>query len=135
MIRANELRINNCVFIEGHGDNTFVVLDIGSALSTVNGGPVFKVEYEKMNPIPLTPEWLERCGFVSTLSGDDFHDAVIWDDPKSGYHYCEAGHFIDNRGHYGHYCDIGDIKFIHQLQNLYFALTSEDLTINNIPFI
>lgn len=84
---------------------------------------------DKLAPIPLTPEWMERCGFISTLSGDDFHSGIIWDDPKSDYHYCESGYFIDNRGDYGHYCDIGDIKYLHQLQNLYFALTGDELII------
>ena len=81
------------------------------------------------NPIPLTPEWLERFGFITKIKGDDFHDKALWKHPSTDYLYCESGCFVDNSGYYGDYCDIGDIKHVHQLQNLYFALTGEELAI------
>ena len=71
-------------------------------------------------PIPLTEEWLIKFGFVRvgmlTMRLDKFTC------------YCEED-YTDN------FC-LGDIelfdvvpKYVHQLQNLYFALTGEELTI------
>lgn len=77
--------------------------------------------------IPLTPEWLERCGFIK--GGDyGFGIGYFWDHPQD---ICLV-EFIDNGEFrlYGSEWTIGkDFKFLHQLQNLYFALTAEELTI------
>lgn len=115
-MKINELRIGNWTYYPRTQDELYQI--------------IYPRQIELayiLKPIPLTSEWLKRCGFVSTLGGDDFHSDIIWDDPKSDYHYCEAGYFVDNRGDYGHYCDIGDIKYVHEFQNLYFALTGQEL--------
>jgi hypothetical protein len=130
MLKVSELRLGNLIF---HNGEVMPVVQIERRYKTIYSLNYIDVDEriigDHFQPIPLTPEWLERCGFVSTLSGDDFHSEIIWDDPKSDYHYCEAGYFIDKSGDYGYYCDIGDIQYLHQLQNLYYALTGEELTI------
>lgn len=60
--------------------------------------------------IPLTPEILEKCGFVQT-SAATFGNGII------GIYFGEGEYF------YNH----GKGKYLHQLQNLYFALTGEEL--------
>ena len=71
-------------------------------------------------PIPITPEWLERAGFES-------YDSQL---TYNGYKM-QAGSFLIEF-EYGQYCfleSVGiDIIHIHQLQNLYFALTGTELT-------
>jgi hypothetical protein len=88
---------------------------------------VFQVDAECINmhwgddlddayrPIPLTEEWLLKFGFEITnnfQTKDRFQthkqDGIIWFE-------------------YG-YISI-ELKYVHQLQNLYFALTGEELTI------
>jgi len=66
-------------------------------------------------PIPLTEEWLLRFGFESLLSG-------------AGYvkNYTEIG---CNHNGLNIIASGLKIEFVHQLQNLYFALTGQELTI------
>ena len=74
-------------------------------------------QIETCGAIPITPEILERCGFES----NPYHDRY------------ELGYF-----HFEH-CAIRQmiwiekyphVNYLHQLQNLYFALTGEELQYN-----
>jgi hypothetical protein len=74
-------------------------------------------------PIPLTPEILEKCGFVIIEQGrlcvwfEDFELCQLNSDKnKLGLYWCE------------HYTGVS-IEYLHQLQNIYFALTGEELNI------
>ena len=75
----------------------------------------------KMQPIPLTPEILEKAGFKLDPEFDGFESGKfdIW-----FYH-------IENKGFtYSNMVDGGKlIEYAHELQNLYFALTGEELNI------
>lgn len=72
---------------------------------------------QDLEPIPLTEDWLVRMGFeIKTASVTHNHTFI-------------KGDFIINnplRGNmtYEHI----KLKHVHQLQNLYFALTGEELT-------
>jgi len=109
-ISANELRIGNWVDAGQLGHTQ--IASIG--LSTVGYG----------NPIPLTPEILEKCGFVYE------HDQI-----GMMYRIKNFVMFYDGEGigrNYG--MDATDearmdvnCKSLHQLQNLYFALTNTEL--------
>jgi hypothetical protein len=119
-ILANELRIGNWV-------NTSVeptlltdynkVKEITSdALVCENVGAC---DWSDITPIPLTPEILEKAGFEDDL-------------PWKKNNFCLDSecrfHVVDGTG-YG-VIIARQIKFVHQLQNLYFALTGEELEIN-----
>ena len=70
------------------------------------------------NPIPLTPELLEKCGFANNGQG-------IFDHPTWGsYLYPRNGAYLVS------HVEGVAVKHVHQLQNLFFALTGEVLTIN-----
>lgn len=69
---------------------------------------------EKIEPIPLTEEWLFKFGY----------------DLISENHYAFCGHLIwsiEDR----FYCDKNgiQIKYVHKIQNLFFELKEEELTI------
>lgn len=67
------------------------------------------------DPIPLTEEWLLKFGF--SIKGF-----------KGGYQICTSslgGWILDN----GFSCVGIEFEYVHQLQNLYFALTNEELKI------
>ena len=72
--------------------------------------------------IPLTEEWLLKFGFVTTrwdnfdsyelkISNNDDYAIVIYSDGN-----CEVGDVITTK-----------INYVHQLQNLFFALVGEEL--------
>ena len=69
-----------------------------------------------LHPIPLTEEWLVEFEFEKALNGW-WSDNEIWS-YNDGKFYLGANTYLSN------------VKYVHQLQNLYFALTNEELTIN-----
>lgn len=80
------------------------------------------MDLEVIEPIVLSPEILEKCGFVkigglhSLINGFftlDFHE-------QNGLFLCVEGQ------------DLGlpKVNYLHQLMNLYFALTGRELTVN-----
>jgi hypothetical protein len=122
-MRANELRIGN--WVNDDGD-----------IEQVNKDHFYEDDYvdnlKGVEPIPLTEEWLVKFGFDNHLKkriGDT--DLYLQVDSKDSL--TEHGVYLST--------DIGDglttdpktyidgYFFIHQLQNLYHALTGEELTI------
>lgn len=69
---------------------------------------------DKVNPIPLTEEWLLKFGF----NGRDY-----------GKYSLIKGMFFDWQNGLDSEPLAKNIKHVHQLQNLYFALTQTELTI------
>jgi hypothetical protein len=79
-----------------------------------------------LDPISLTGEWLERFGFE--ISGESYiiENFAIEDIDNGDKWYLYM--YDEENG-----CDvnIGIINYVHQLQNLYFALTGEELDLKN----
>lgn len=72
------------------------------------------VQLKHCKPIPLTEEWLLEFGFKNNRLG--LFDCVkVVDD--IGYHIYFIGKHLK------------EVQYVHQLQNLYFALIGEELTI------
>jgi hypothetical protein len=126
-MKANELRIGN-LFILPNGD-------IGKISYHEIRLMVVAIEKPDYQPIPLTEEWLLKFGFVQSSNnlGNTFHilkkDGVIvmltiehWTntDINSKYH---------NHWHCEYLLNGHKLQYLHQLQNIYFALTGEELTI------
>ncbi len=111
-MRANELRIGNWVYYKGYGQVNFHSLDV-----------LFIKHAKDFNPIPLTPEILEACGF-------------IWDSDDDGNTLAESyvlNNFVWSVGLKELYYNnepVPHIEYLHQLQNLYFALIGTELTVN-----
>ena len=69
------------------------------------------------HPIGLTREWLIKFGFEEALNG--------WWSPCEEYSYREGNFYL------GANIFLAKIDYVHQLQNLPFALTNEELTIKD----
>ncbi len=144
MINANELRIGNLVYddeglvciVNGftpfdhsvrcdEKEGCIILIDIYQKDGSILKG--FECESNFLEPIPLTDEWLLKLGFEKTYESDfrTKYDYTI--DTRLGYDiYKSVGNSEDEgmrfRGnHYKH------IKYVHQLQNLYFSLTNQEL--------
>jgi hypothetical protein len=110
MIKANELRLN-CWF---NHDGKPVQIDI-ETMEVLAGARNF----EDYDPIPLTPEILEKINFEK-WGQDDYRYL------KNGFGFVirkmSSGYYIWDKGG-------NEIKHLHQLQNLYFCFCGEELNI------
>jgi hypothetical protein len=85
--------------------------------------------FDFIEPIQITEKWLLKFGFKS--------DDISWEYSKRlGNFYImydiEINSIYINDGSRYDGADIpNEIKHVHQLQNLYFALTGQELTLNN----
>lgn len=125
-MKAKELRIGNLVKIHGNIETVFGIIKdqpISQSSAIFTGVMVEdKTEYwlDSVSPIPLTEEWLIKFGFRDGNEGfaDEWNKWF-----KDGL---ELEPFMDHFEMYINECVY--IKYVHQLQNLYFALTNEELT-------
>lgn len=127
MIKAGELRIGNKVFAKEHNLLNATIEGI-----TPNGIILFKelTTYsmiKDIEPIPLTPEILESCGFIKVKGEDKY---------CFGYFELEVCPMLSATLHKSGFMNFFefdtklDIKFLHQLQNIYFILTGNELEFN-----
>lgn len=123
MINPKELRTGNLVKRE---DQIRVVDQIGNGLITLNpieGITLDVCQDSELNPIPLTHEILEKAGFSYHHTNPTVSEWFIHDNPNM----LGAIVFEDDKYVYEGYKH--EIKSVHQLQNLFHALTGEELEI------
>lgn len=131
-MKANELRIGNLVTVnnpEYHPKLKGVILRVTSispnsddysvGLEHINQKPnTYYETYSQfirfIEPIQLTEEWLVKFGFDKAVNGWWSSDEIF--SYRDGY----FGFGVDRHT---------KIQYVHELQNLYFALTGEELTI------
>jgi hypothetical protein len=130
MIKANELRLGNYVLCKGKVERIHGVNYHGDIKLNLYAD---KYTDEDINAIPLTLEWLERMGFKkeSSFLNVQHYSISIIELPKLYLIQLEEKEgiyqLIINDGE----TDLGKpFQYVHQLQNLYFALVGEELTIN-----
>ena len=71
----------------------------------------------RIKPIPLSEDWLLKFGFDNSLVKDIYL--------ALGYNVIHD----EGKYYFRHYGLTKEVEYVHQLQNLYFALTGEELTI------
>ena len=123
-MKPNEVRIGNWVnTIEGP-----VQIKAISQEGLMRTSKMLGDHLELAEPIPLTELWLEKFGFKSIgLNGQVFeHNKRMGD----------GNRFVIETDCITLYpkinfdsCCWSDFKYVHQLQNLFFALTGEELNI------
>lgn len=125
-MKANELRIGNLYQI---GDSIYKVNHIyndafaGEFIKKASGD---YTNGGRKSPIDLSPEILEKCGFekVTQLGGNHYgnptNNIILQEQEDGGYAF------------FGSECIHGKSnKYLHELQNLVYAITGEELTFNN----
>ena len=124
-MKINELRINNYYELKGSvlGGG---VCQLKNLIDFIHIGNL--IESDLVKPIPLTEEWLlkkkKKKGILRILK-TDLH--LQWCSHEKGLYLSTDigdGSITDPDTHIE-----GNFKHVHQLQNLYFALTNEELTI------
>lgn len=113
---VSELRIGNYF---SDGVNILIVRKLEDYPS-MKFAEVNNTEIIDIKPIPLTEEWLVRFGFKlygeKEYHGNGLYPILVWD---NGFWLDdnETGTINDN-----------PILYVHQLQNIHFALTGRELT-------
>ena len=128
-MKVSELRLGNLVKINDRGcDCIYRVTGISETdidAQCINRCDPFKEVYnepiENLSPTLLTKEWLLKFGFSSTL----------YKELDNGW-ICISGKSLDIGGAAACTQSMmwsAPCEYVHQLQNLYFALTGEELTL------
>ena len=131
---AKELRIGNLV--KDHLSRTQKVHEVrnDSYICYLSNGSKLKYKLNTTKPIPLTEQWLLDFGFEKSEKGSvsiqfnigenpltkDWIMQLVWLKTLPDYNL-EESLFYRNGFH--------KLYYVHQLQNLYFALTNTELTI------
>ena len=134
MIQANELRLGNLVnrkFLNPSpkGLQTcfteckIVSIGIERIIYECKDKSLNKVKFDIISPIPITEEWLLKFGFEWSIQHQAHYlkgfDYVI--DVCDGF--CRVIKYRRNGE------NLIDVKYLHELQNLYFVLTGKELII------
>lgn len=107
-LKANELRVGNWVERDGE---VYQITSV-TILSLERGETTVK-------PVPITSEILFKLGFGTSLVSDAIYHKGLFTLDLRDFTFKFGTHwFLDNK-----------CKYVHQLQNLYFALTNEELTV------
>lgn len=127
-MKANELRVNN--YVEGVNgiDQILTIGETGVKLVKFNepGSSDEPTHYfDWIKPIPLSEEWLLKFGFNAQHIIKQWYSYVN--------DHIEISHYSKDRCMvFVSASDVAfDIKYVHQLQNLYFALTGKELTLKS----
>lgn len=141
-MKAHELRIGNYAIFGNNANSTTEEIVAINNTDWFGEGKKYWLETKNLEgellndfqPIPLTEEWLLKFGF-----NNDYKPDYIGIDVRSG------GITTDfvltkplSKGEWQKYYtfDLAQNRFVafsyvHELQNLYFAITGQELTINN----
>ena len=113
MSLAKELRIGNWVEILGDSKR----LDFFTTIQPSS----FSVDIDKTYaPIPLDEDWMQKFGFRKAMKKDNY---VTYSNRNKRIGVYDNYFIMSGHG--------ATFKYVHQLQNLYFALTGFELQFNN----
>ena len=111
IMKANELRLGNYVLDRGR-----VIICECHHFSMLES--YYKDDFK---PIPLTEEWLLKFGFEPKGT-----EPIMFTNGR--YNYFPSSKYFGNTRNNGGLIH-SNVRHVHQLQNLYFALTGEELKI------
>ena len=135
MIDARELKIGNYVYLQS-SKTPCRITEIGYSeieypryeASGRSSEAVFRTYVDNLKTILLTAQLLLNCGFVYNAI-DDCFDRLNLRIRILGNSICAFIGFEVGLGKEWHDANI-EVKSLHQLQNLYFALTGKELEVD-----
>lgn len=125
-MKSTELRIGNYIKLMFNYEDYETIQVTSDELVDVDKK---QADYE---PFPLTEDWLYKFGFKNIDKGGN--DYITYTDPNHDYYlqldvrrkdnkYLILDNSFDDLRAFS----MVDIEYVHQLQNLYFALTGKEL--------
>jgi hypothetical protein len=121
MIKANDLRLGN--WVKNDCDDKLFRVDAVDILTCYN-------DNDWLLPIPLTPELLVKAGFTKHLSSDKVLYHFFKGENPVTHDWLIDLNWIIGREYPFYKNGYHEIKYLHQLQNLFYSLTGEELEVN-----
>ena len=121
-MQASELRIGNYVIDD---ENSLVQVysisksDTQVSFKTKNNHTIYYSS--DIAPIPITKEWIKK---TKLNEGNGIHNSRFSGLLSTKYHELISSWYL-----YIGTIEVSCIEYVHQLQNLYFALTGEELEV------
>jgi hypothetical protein len=125
-VLKNQVRIGNLVDFDGRIETVYAIRNSGVDFyrgKTKNGVMMQSYVWEAIKPILLTEEWLNKFGFE--MKG--FYRLKV----TSFLELCWKPHnkTLNIQTEKNGFTEDSKVRYIHELQNLYFALTQRELTV------
>jgi hypothetical protein len=124
MINAQHLRVGNLVLYKPYGNKD-------GEMKTIQGMLGMKAFFDRhsnesgmfhnLQGIPLTEDWLNKCGFVEGI--ERMQGCLVY------INNCSVKRIMDDLVYLDDLRYIRIVKYLHDLQNLYFAITGNELSI------
>ena len=121
-MQAKELKLGNYCYCQDEINVIYGITKEGFVQYEKDNN-VYYCGIDELKPIELTEEILLKCGF-------DVNIDIYYLPKMNGYFkkpFKEAEHFLYKSNSSD---KLSSVKHLHQLQNLYYALTGEELEIN-----
>lgn len=126
-MKVQELRIGNYVYNgKLHKSRAYTISELRDEVAFfVEDFGIMGEFYKDIKPIFLDELWLEKLGFKNVgLYGNRFEykdkiDTHLFVIESDGFNLYPQIDF--------QYCCLTELKYVHQLQNLFFAITGEEL--------
>ncbi|WP_126654099.1 hypothetical protein [Chryseobacterium aureum] len=122
MIAPQELKIGSLVYIPETGQ-ILPITAINMDLGVIVNRSLRMLSYNEIEPIELTEDWLLKLSFEKK---EVYVAGVMYDGWLNFSFHLDINH-IKNTFFYHWMGGNIEIKYVHQLQNIYFALTGEEL--------
>lgn len=120
-MKANELRIGNLIW-DIEQKEVDKIVGIEEKRVSVEGSTFAYTPIDEILPIELTEEWLIKFGFIKYDDGGELHGCDCFYISKEN----NIAIGLTPKYNLSGYRNV-KVKYVHQLQNLYFALTGEEL--------
>lgn len=147
MVDPKELRLDNWVYADKEwldqkpGPFQITCIDVDGVEKDYGGYTLYKPE--DISGIPLTPEILKLRGFIERMTTIPKQSQYLIELREPSLTHLSLTVDPDQREEFltcicapimGEYKMLpSNVKYLHQLQNLYFALTGMELPVNLIP--
>lgn len=118
MIEVNELRIGNFIKVDDLPIEQVTLETFATLLR-------FPATLSCFNAVPLSEEWLLKFGFKKIVWEESIRYEKDYKTVKY-YSWNETFQWQSNDGF-----DEVKLEFVHELQNLFFAMMGEELILNN----
>lgn len=124
-MEAKNFRIGNLIEADkniisiGIIKENFITWNVAKYPTNKVWNPFLPTNDPRLKPIKLTNEWLKKLCFVHDLDTNTFCLKPITLYKQDGIFWCDI------------LWDSLEIKSVHQLQNLFFALTGTELTVKH----